>query len=199
MILGVWYLLKAVLPAQGKGQASTTKNAHGLVLLRFPTFNFFGDWLFFLKIRSPEGKCTGRGAEEGGEREENKNVIFFFFFFFRTLFFNLQKYKEIQFVTQLWEAERLGRKEQLQYNLSCAQHLRPERPQWCVQSKLFTTSPSSLRGHRGELHCLNQGGKKPVLCLLSPDATPSHVCQVLPCLMIDVEGMGGVPSMPYTL
>lgn len=43
MILEVCCLPKAVLPAQGKGQASRTKDALGLVLQRFPSFKFLGD------------------------------------------------------------------------------------------------------------------------------------------------------------
>lgn len=42
-LLEVYYLPKAVLPAQGKGQASRTKDALGLVLQRFPSFKFLGD------------------------------------------------------------------------------------------------------------------------------------------------------------
>lgn len=48
----------------------------------------------------------------------------------------LKEHRGIQSVTQLWEAEGLGRKEQLQYNLRCVQPPWPGRPQQCVQSKL---------------------------------------------------------------
>lgn len=50
-------------------------------------------------------------------------------------------------MTQLWETGGMGRKEQLQYNLSCAQFfgLRGQA-QWCAQSKLLT-SLSGLRDH----------------------------------------------------
>lgn len=74
IILEICCLPKVVLPAQGKGQASRTKDALGFVLQRFPSFKFLDDWLSFLEIGSPEGKYTERGAEEGGEREENRNV-----------------------------------------------------------------------------------------------------------------------------